>query len=187
MVPSLHICSVTWSSADELRPAPRCLAGRPDLGLTAAVRLQTGLGQGQGQRGVSSRIAELEERLRVEVADRVARLVVAGVVRRTSGASVHGRLLGSLDALSAAEESARWNADRDEGPVIGPTIEWSRLGREALVSEVLREDLLDGGGSRWPGGRAVGAVTVVDEPDIVGRAHHVEVEVRIDLRQLRLG
>ena len=31
------------------------------------------------------------------------------------------------------------------------------------------------------------AVTVVDEPDIVGRAHHVEVQVRVDLRPLRIG
>jgi len=33
---------------------------------------------------------------------------------------------------------------------------------------------------------SVGAIAVVDEPDIVGRTEHVEVEVRVDLVALRL-
>ncbi len=99
-------------------------------------------------------------------------------------------LLCSLDALSAAEESTRWNADRDEWPVVGPAIEWRRFRCEALVSEVLGEEFLDCcriQAARRRHRRSRRAVTVVDEPDIVGRAHHVEVEVRVDLRPLRIG
>ena len=51
-------------------------------------------------------VAHLVERRVVQVADRVAGLVVAAVVRLAGDAAVDGRLLGGLDALGAREEAA---------------------------------------------------------------------------------
>jgi len=135
---------------------------------------------------MSGRVAQLGERLCVEVIDGVARLVVALVVRHASRASVDGGFLRSLDLLRTAEESTRWNANLNERTVIGPAIECRWFRGQTFALEVVKEDLLDCVGSRWARVRSVGAVAVVHEPDIVGRAEHVEVQVRVDLRPLRL-
>ncbi len=62
-VPGRRIAALPAWLPDETEVGLCCLAGHLDLRLPAAVREQAGLGQGQGQRGVSSRVAELEERL----------------------------------------------------------------------------------------------------------------------------
>jgi len=50
-------------------------------------------------------VAELAERLRVDVVDRVARQVVARVIRLAGRAAVDGRLLRRLDPLGAREQA----------------------------------------------------------------------------------
>jgi len=82
----------------------------------AAVWVQACLGQGQDQRGMGSRVAQLRERLGVEVVHGVARLVIAGVVRLTCRAAVDGSFLWRLDLLSTAEELTRWNTSAMNGP-----------------------------------------------------------------------
>src|SRR6185312_6562022 len=72
-----------------------CFTSHLDLCVPTAVGEQACLGQSQGQRGVSRRVAQFRERLGVEVVDGVARLVIARVVRLTSSASVNGGFLRS--------------------------------------------------------------------------------------------
>ena len=76
----------------------------------------------------------------------------------------------------------------DERPVVGAAVEGRRLRRQALVGEVVEEELLDlVRARRRPdrrGGGEVGRVAVVDEAHEVRRADHVEVEHRRDLRPL---
>src|SRR6476660_2641369 len=69
------------------------LAGHLDLCVPTAVGEQACLGQSQGECGVSRRVAQLRQRLGVEVVNGVARLVVARVVWLTSRTSVDGGFL----------------------------------------------------------------------------------------------
>jgi hypothetical protein len=78
---------------------------------------------------VDHAVAELVQRLGVEVVRGVARLVVARVVRLTGGAAVDRRLLGGLLALGAAEQAAGGDADVDERAVVRATVERGRVRR----------------------------------------------------------
>src|SRR5690606_22004155 len=149
-------------------------------------RVQTALGRGDRDDGVGGRVTHLVEGLGADVADVVARLVVALVVRQARGAAERLGLLLGLDPLGAGEQPTGRDADLDERTVVRASVEGGRRVRQALAVEVVGEDLLD---LRRPGrpGVAVRAVAVVHEPDVVRRADHVEVEVRVDRVELVVG
>jgi hypothetical protein len=69
-------------------------------------------------------VAELEERLRVEVGHRVTGLVVADVVGYAGGSAVHGGLLGRLDAFRAREQATGRDADRPSNAVGATAKPW---------------------------------------------------------------
>jgi len=85
-----------------------------------------------------------------------------------------------LISSAPVKKAAGRNPDRDEGPVVGAPVEWRRLDREPDGGEVVEENVLDVSGSGWPG------VAVVDEPHVVRRADHVEVEHDGDVLALPL-
>jgi hypothetical protein len=144
--------------------APRDLAPAD----AAAVLEESGLRLRQGQRGVSCAVGQLAQRLGAEVVDCVAGLVVARVIGQTRSAAVDGRLLGRLENLGAAEQAAGGDPDRDEGAVVRAAVERGGVGRLALAGEMLVEQRLDLRGAGRSRRRGVGAVAVVDEPDVVG-------------------
>ena len=55
-------------------------------------------------------VGELIDGILVEVVDSVARLVVTRVVRLPGRSAVDRRLIGRLDAISAADEATGWDA-----------------------------------------------------------------------------
>jgi hypothetical protein len=82
---------------------------------------------------VDHAVAELVERLGVEVVRRVARLVVAGVVGLAGGAAVGRRLGLGLLALGAAEQAAGGDPDVDERAVVRAPVELGRIGGQPLA------------------------------------------------------
>src|SRR6478609_3669265 len=121
-------------------------------GDSAAVLEEPGLALGQGLHRMRDRVTELEQRLRAQVVDGVARLVVAPVVGSTRGTAVDRRLLYGLDALGPGEQPASRDAGVDEWAVVGPAIECRWLGGQTLLAEVVVVQGLDLCGTRWSGG-----------------------------------
>ena len=70
----------TWSAKSRVTLVVRCGCGAGRVP-EAAVREEPALGPSQRQHGIRRPISELVERVHAQVVDRVARLVVAGVVR----------------------------------------------------------------------------------------------------------
>src|SRR5919112_5045040 len=113
--------------------------------------------------------------------------MVAGVVGSAGGAAVDRRLLGRLDPLRAAEEATGWYTRVYERFVVGASIELGRLGLQPLGGEVVEEYVLYRPRAVRPGGPEGVPVAVVDEPDEVRRADHVEVQVDGDVLLLPRG
>ena len=86
-----------------------------------------------------------------------------------------------FDAFGAREQAARRDADVDEGVVVRASVERRRLAGEALRVEVVNEYVFDDAGARRAERGGVGGVAVVDEPDVVRGADHVEVQVDGDV------
>jgi hypothetical protein len=82
------------------------------------------------QHGVSHCVSVDVERGQVHVGDGVAGLVIARVVRATSGAAEGGCLGGHLQALGPGEEAAGRDVDpgRDEGAVSDLPVQSLRFG-----------------------------------------------------------
>ena len=126
-------------------------------------------------------VGHLLERRVVQVQQRVAALVVAGVVRLTGDAAVDRGLRGRLDPLGAGEQAAGRDPGLDERAVVRAPVERRRLRREPLAREVVEEHRLDlVGPVRTHGAFARRVVAVVDEAHEVGRPDHVEVQHRRD-------
>jgi hypothetical protein len=143
------------------------LAGRCVRRPVGAAHRRGGLRE--GQRRVRGAVGELLDRRLVEVAEVVA------------------RLLGRLDVFRAAEEAAGRDARVYERFVVGASIELGRLGLEPLGGEVVEEYVLYRPRAARPGGPEGVPVAVVDEPDEVRRAYHVEVQVDGDVLLLPRG
>ena len=140
---------------------------------------------GQQPRGVRGRVGHLADPLPVDVVDRVAGQVVAVVVLLAGRAAVDRRLVRGLDALRAGEQTTGRDLRLDERAVVGTAAERGLRGGQPDATEVVVEDPLDltrtvGAVRRPRTDRVLGVVPVVDEPDVVRRADHVEVEVERD-------
>ena len=123
-------------------------------------------------------------RVTVHVVDRVALRVVARVVGDACVPAPLGGLLLGLDALRPGEQPAGRDIVGDERRVVGAPVERARLGLEATLGVVPLEQGLDLVGPVRPDEAEVGAVAVVAEQSVVGRADHVEVEVHLEVGEL---
>src|SRR6478609_9895839 len=132
-------------SADQMTALVVERPGRDSLtgGDPAAVLEEADLALRQGLDRMRGSITELEQGLGAEVVHGVAGLVVADVVGNTRGAAVNGRLRFGLEALGPGEQPACGNTGVDERAVVGPAVERGRLGRQALLTEVVVEQSLD--------------------------------------------
>ena len=122
---------------------------------------------------------------------RVAGQVITRVVLDPGRAPVVLDLRCCLDSLRAGEQAAGRDAGRDERPVVRTAAERRRVHRQILALEVVQEEVLEECRTGRTGGdagadREVAVVTVVDEPDEVRRADHVEIDHRHDLGVLVL-
>ena len=136
---------------DPLVPRSRLL-GRARL-LAAAVRRRSRSWSSPGSRWRAPRRRPIRRAPWCPIRDVVACLVVAGVVRLTGSAAVHGGFFYGLLSFSTAEQTAGRDAGLDEGSVVGPTIESGRLGGQTLIGKVLGEDpsiCADPGGPSTP-------------------------------------
>lgn len=114
----------------------------------------------------------------------IASSVVADVVSDAGLSAVSSSLLRGLELLRASEESTGGDTVLEERSVIGASREISREGLDADRLEVVLEQLLSLGRSKWTSGAELGSVTVIDTIEVVWRSDHVEVEVDADLLEL---
>lgn len=127
------------------------------------------------------------ERLKIEICVVVPSLVIVHVVRNTRFAAEDGCFFFSFDFFGAGEYTSCWDANVEEGAVVGAAVEVGRLGWEAFGGEVVFEEVL-GFCATWRSGEVEGAaVAVVEGCDVVGRGDHVEIEVQLDLVAVGLG
>lgn len=123
-------------------------------------------------------------RLVVQIVKRVALLVVIHVKGHTRFTTEQLRLFFGLDALSAREDSASWDAVRDEGLVVGAAIELGLNGALAETGEVVFEQLLDGITSWWTGEVKRRPVAIIKQKSIIRRRDHIKVQIQPDLGKL---
>jgi hypothetical protein len=98
---------------------------------------------GERDRRMCGGVAHLVKCSRAEIVRGVAREVIARVVL-CAGCAAEGRgLFGGLNAFGAGEQAAGGDAGLDERPIVGAAVERRRQRRQALVCEVVEEQLLD--------------------------------------------
>jgi hypothetical protein len=142
---------------------------------------------GEGQRRVRNVVGRLVEGLDADVAYVVAGPMVAGVVRLAGGAAVDLRLFLRLLLLEPSVEPPGGDTNCHERDVIRAAVKGIGFRRQALGSEVVLEDLLDLRRARRTHGRGIGAITVVEEADVVWGTEHLEVYLQTDVGQLVVG
>lgn len=125
-----------------------------------------------------------------DVAQVVARRVIALIERLPGDAAITLRLLLGLDVLGAGEQPAEGDAVFEELCVVGAEVDLGAFRRRIAQLEVGAQQTLDGGRAGRPLQAEVGAIAVVDEVAVVRRTDHVDVQVGLDaplllIRQLR--
>lgn len=123
-------------------------------------------------------------RLVVQVIKRVALLVVIHVKGHTRFTTEQLGLFFSLETLSAREDSASWDAVRDEGLVVGAAIELGLNGALAETGEVVFEQLLNGITSWWTGEVKRRPIAIIKQKSIIRRRDHIKVQIQPDLGKL---
>lgn len=129
------------------------------------------------RRGMRDRLRILDERVHVQIRDRVPSLVIVFVVRLARRAPEKHLFLGRLEALGSGEKATGGDADVLERRVVAPPVELRRHRLQpGVIFEIILEQLLGRGRPRRAGEVEGGAVAVVDAVFEVRACDHVVLE-----------
>ena len=108
------------------------------------------------------------ESLKIEVRVVVSGLMVIDIVRNARFAAENGCFFFGFDFFGAGKDASCWDADVEEGTVVGAAVEIGGLCRQAFGGEVVFEEELCFCAT-WRTGEVEGAaVAVVEGCDVVG-------------------